>query len=436
MVGIILALSLTLLLLTVESSLQTSIVWDRTTAWTPWLYKIGPFSIADIVIVTVSLYVLFRLLLRPVIIKSSYVGLCLLALVYLCIGLIYNIGVFTLWKTYFYDTKVVLFLTVPYLFLMLSRNHETIIQWFSPKRIFIYCAIASIIDFSVVNIFGKSEYPSFLGYPAIPQIFPFSLIIVGIAFATKLKYRILFIILLAFELVNTVNRLSLGSLFNAGAIILYIMVLSVNVKFKARTALLVLSVLLVNVVAVLLITNPLNMAILAAKGEGATTREVQLENVLLSFNKNIPGVLGKGLGSTWFTYVPISDTDIYSVGTSVGSTSDEAMGSPVQFIFNWTPPSLLYKWGIIGSILLCCFIGIYVQWNTNKIKQLTRLGLSKMEGRYLYALLVISSIYIIENFTYIGQVKQSLITSVLAFCVTHRIQTKFKALSGGVSNVR
>ena len=430
----ILAISFILLLLTVESSLQTSIIWDRASAWTPWLYKVGPFSIADIVIIIVSLYVLFRFILRPVIINSPYVGLCLLALVYLCIGLIYNLSVFTLWKPYFYDIKIVLFLTVPFLFLMMLKKDARVLQWLSPKRIFIYYALAGVIDFSIVNIFGESEYPSYLGYPAVPQIFPFSLIIVGIIFGTKKKYKILFLLMFGIELLNAVNRLSLGILFNAGAIILYILILSVNVKVGVRAVLVIFSVFFVNVMAVLLITNPLNMAMLAAKGEGFTTRQVQLENVLLNFNINIPGVIGKGLGSTWFEMVPIPETDIYSVGSSVGKSSESAMASPVKFIFNWTPPSLLYKWGVIGSLLLCCLVAFYFQRYANEIRQLKRLGVNKMNIRYLYALLIISTIYILENFTYIGQAKQSLITSIIVFNAVYSIQAKFVETHSVVSH--
>ena len=48
---------LILLLLSVESSLQTSIALDRSLAlWTVWLYKLGSLTIADIGIILISLY--------------------------------------------------------------------------------------------------------------------------------------------------------------------------------------------------------------------------------------------------------------------------------------------------------------------------------------------------------------------------------------------
>jgi len=413
-----------LLLLSVESSLQTSIIWNRSIAWTPWLYKIGFFSIADIIIILVSIFTIIRLLRKSIIPRSGYLAICLIAFIYLFIGLIYNIGVFTFWKTYFYDFKVVLYLTVPYLFLYSIKGKEKVIKWFTPKRIFIYAAIAALIDLAIVNIWGRVEYPSNYGLPVIPSLLPISVSIVGILYARKFSLKILFLILLFLEIINSMNRLSFGILFVGIAAILYISVLRLNVNRGVRFMLILSALLIVNVSYVILLPNPLNISLLSKKKDGAVTRQIQLENVLSNFDKNIPGIIGKGLGSTWFVYTPIPEMDIYSVGTSVGKTSKEAMSMPVQFIFNSTPPSLLYKWGIVGSILLVFFITAYFHKLLKGIQELKRYHLDKDEERYLYAVLLISILFILDNFTYIGILKSSLVTSLLAFCAEHNIQLR------------
>ena len=300
-----LVLCLILLLLSVESSLQTSIIWDRSTAWTLWLYKVGPFSVADIIIIAITGIVIIRLLLNSSIPASPYLLLCLLALAYLCIGFIYNVGVYTLWKTYLYDVKVFLYLLVPYLFLNSIKYSTKLIGLLSPKHIFTYMAIASLIDSTVVNLSGTSEYPQILGFPAVPPLLPMAVILAGIIYAKKATHKIIFLAFLGFEFVSAVNRLSLGLLFNAAQILLFIFVLHFNLRFTARFIAIFASILLINLASLLLVTNPFNWTLLAAKAEGSITRQVQMENAVENFKHNIPGAIGKGLGSTWFEYIPI-----------------------------------------------------------------------------------------------------------------------------------
>ena len=163
-----------MLFLSVESSLQTSIIWDRSTAWwTPWLYKIGPFSIADIIIILITVVTINRILLQGKIgfSQMKYRLICLFAFIYLYLGFIYNIGIYTFWKTYLYDVKAFLYLTIPYFFLYTLKNSRTkIIEWFTPRRIFTYCIVASFIDWAIVNIIGQIEYPQHLHLPVIPVI--------------------------------------------------------------------------------------------------------------------------------------------------------------------------------------------------------------------------------------------------------------------------
>ena len=417
----LLSFLLVVLLMSVESSLQTSIIWDRSTAWTPWLYKVGPLTIADMITIAVAAFTLLHILHRSVLPRSAYLGVCLLALVYLYLGFIYNLGVYTFWKTFLYDVKVVLYLTVPYLFFYISRN-SAVVNWFTPKHIFIFGAIAAILDFAIVHIWGQSEYPSYLGLPPLLPLVPLPVTIVGLLFARRKSHKALFLLLFSFELVSTINRLSLGSLFNAAIALGYIVALRFRVDFKIKFVSILLGIMATNLVAVILLADPFHIPLLAPKAEGALTRQIQLENAVLNFSENIPGVIGKGLGSTWFEHVPIPSYDVYSVGTSVGKTAQESLAMPVKFIFNFGPAALLYKWGVLGTVLLAFFIAQYFERSANKLRQLGQCPANRHAVRYSYAVLIISSIFVIENFTYIGILKTSLITSLLAFYVEHNIQ--------------
>lgn len=419
-----LVLFIILLLLSVESSLQTSIVWNRNSAWTLWLRKIGPFSIADIFILIIAVITFIKISLKQVIPLSPYLTMGILAIIYLFIGFIYNLKVFTLWKTYMYDFKVVLYLFVPYLFFYTIKRKTSYISLFTPKRLFICTAVASLIDFTIVNLFGKSEYPQFLGFPAVPVLVPMIVLSVGFAYSSVKLHRYFFLFFLCFELISAINRLSLGILVELASFLFYFFVIKLSLNFNKRFLMVLIAVLLVNLASLMFITNPFNWRILAAKAEGSLTRQIQMENVVENFGYNIPGVIGKGLGSTWFEFIQIPAKDIYSVGTSVGSTSENAMAMPVKFIFNFGPPALLYKWGVIGTVALIFLLTRYFHINFNRIKKLKQSKIGMDEIRYLEAILIISFLFVMGTFTYIGNLKPSLITSILAFYVENQIRVK------------
>lgn len=428
----VIASALLLLLLTVESSLQPSIIFNRGGAWwTPWLYKIGPISVADIIIILITGYTLIVLLIRAFngglsVYRSAYLPLVLIACSYLGIGLFYNLVVYSYWKTFLYDFKAILYLTVPYLFLAVCADRY-IRSWFVLPWIFVYLALANLIDFGIVTIFGRSEYPSIFGVPSIPPLVPVVVSIAGFVFSRKTWQRVLFGLLFMLEIFISINRISLGSLFNASVAVGIVYLLRVRAQFVGR--LLVVAVIIIgsNLAYLLLVTNPFDISLIAAKTEGSLTRVVQMQNVYANFGLNIPGWIGKGLGSTWFELIPIPQNDIYSVGTSVGRTSGEAMASPVKFVFNLSPAAIVYKWGALGLALLCVGITWYYHTSLNRVRALYVKGAA---NPLLFPALVISVVYVIENFTYIGNLKAALVTSLLVFFVENGIREMYRDESG------
>jgi hypothetical protein len=383
----------------------------------------------------ISAFTLFCIIRKMSIPRSAYLRICALVFVYLIIGFIYNLSVFELWKTYFFDFKVFLCLTIPYLFLYTSTN-SIIGRWFTVKRIFVYSIIAGTLDLLVAWIFFGHflgipiPYPQYLGFPTmVPQILPAHVAMIGILFSVKIKYKFAFFVLALVNIVSCINTLSIGYLSILPFFLFLVIVLLLKVNTLMKAWLILASIVVLNVSLVFLMTNPFHLDLLTMKSEGATTRKVQLDNALLNFNQNIPGIIGKGWGSTWFEYIPVPEQDVFSVGTSVATESEEAMAMPVKFIFNWMPPALLHKWGAMGVILLSLLLARFYENLANRIRELKRNGLRKGMSKYLYAILIIAFCYVISDFMWNTTLAGSVFTSVLVFSVESEIKRTFRSLS-------
>jgi hypothetical protein len=140
-----------------------------------------------------------------------------------------------------------------------------------------------------------------------------------------------------------------------------------------------------------------------------------MEDVGLNYQSNFPIVIGKGLGSTWFAYVPVPISDVYSVGTSVADTPAGSVTSPVQFIFNFVPASFLYKWGIAGGIILAYLFARFYGGGRNQLAMFPTQAGSSAKWQRLW--LLVAFLYVVHNFTYIGAMRDSVITSLLAFYI-------------------
>ena len=427
------ALLVTLLLTRDYTLMVNEVVFHRNAAWwSPWLYKTGLLTVADIIIISITAFTLICIVMRMSIPRSAYLKICGLTFAYLIIGFIYNISVYTLWKTYLYDFKVFLCLTVPYLFLHNSLG-SNVLKMFSIKLIFFYVIIAGTIDLLVSWVYfvyslGISiPYPQFLGFPiVVPLILPAHVAMVGVLFADKMKYKIIFLFLALFNVISAINTLSFGYLSIIPMYIPFLFVLFSRISLPAKAGFIFAIIVIANLTLVTLITNPLKLNILDQKSDGAITRIIQLDNALLNSKENIPGLIGKGWGSTWFEYIPIPENDVYSVGTSVAAEQEEAMALPVKFIFNWMPPALMHKWGILGMILLSFFVTNFYEILVKKIRKLKRLGLCKRSRRYLYAISIIAFFYVMSDFMWSTSLTGSVFSSILAFCVEREIDTYAK----------
>jgi hypothetical protein len=257
-----------------------------------------------------------------------------------------------------------------------------------------------------------------LGLPTFLQLAPLPVLLVGFLTARKPAHRWIFAALLVIESVSTINRLALGSIALAVMAIPFIVLMPRRMSATVRFLLVAVTIIGTNLMSVYLLSNPLHLGLLEAKADGALTRQIEWDNVLLNYDANFPIAIGKGLGTTWFEYIQLPSIDAYAVGTSVGDTLQESRTSPVKFVFNFTAPALLYKWGFLGILLLAYFLARYfgrLQQRYQAIPPLNR------EGSSLPVLMMIGFILALDNFTYIGLAKASLITSLIAFQIEFRL---------------
>jgi hypothetical protein len=267
----------------------------------------------------------------------------------------------------------------------------------------------------IVYFFEAIEYPSLLGIQVFPSLLPCIVAIVGIAISKKIIHKIFFIVIMLFDIFNAVNRLSLGVVFNYMTAPLILLVFWPPVKIFSRYALLTLLLFSITIFTVYVLYNP--FGIVANKAEGAKGRVIATENFWANAQENIPGFIGKGLGSTYFDRVGRNKQDLYSVGTSMGNTFGKSDESEVLFIMHG-PMGPFYKWGLIGYLLLLFLIVRYHNYYFNKLRKL-KSYLSDKQCRLLFAELLITSWFLVNYLTSIGQVSPSMMTSLLVYIV-HR----------------
>lgn len=404
---------LLILLLSRDSSVMTSLIWDRGSVfWSAWMFKKGLFSVADLIIIALSFVVYLRLIKKPVILYSPYLMLCLLISFYLTIGFIYNIAVYPFWKTFFYDLKIVLLLIVPYILLSQIKSRR-IRNLFKPEFIVLYFILSQLIDYTIVILTGGApESINIFHLPMLPFAFGFIFTIPAFVYATKVRYRVLFGTMFLMDVMQYLNVGGLYGFFKAFEYGCLIFFLRFRMSLKGKVAALLILIISFHIISFIALTNPITASI-----KPIDTRMIQLKNVWENFNRNIPGVIGKGLGSTWFEVEKIPEYDIYSVGTSLGQDIERAMEKPVKFVFNYWTASLLYKWGIIGSLLLIAFAGNYLYRLQANIDKLNAMGIAKDRIKYLKAVSFISFFFVYNNFQMIGSCYYSLLTSLFAFYI-------------------
>jgi hypothetical protein len=415
---------LIVLLCSVDSSITASIAIFREFAWTPWLYRVpfaplSAFSVADLVILALTAWVAWRIGMRGRLALTPYLALGVLASIYAAFGLLYVLSVYPAWKPWVFDMKVLLLLFVPYLFLRLTAD-ATVRRWFSPTRIWIYLFVAGAIDTLLTYTIGLVERGAFLGMPIVNPIIPPIVPLIWAFFARRPAVRMAMIALFIVTTLNTLNRAAYIPLFNTIVATAAVTVFLVRMPALRRVTLLVAMITLLHGLSVLAIRYGEHVPLVRNKADGAQIRHTQWENFVRNSEGNLFAVTGKGIGSTWFEYVRIEDPAGFSMGASISSDWEATRYSPVKFIYNWTAPALLQKWGIAGGVALLFVISMFYARLRDAARRTATVLQEPGHVRAVVPHLLIATVFIIENFTFVGALAASLVTSLLAWDVERR----------------
>lgn len=338
-------LPLFLLIAFPETSIQTGLALEKKSCHTIYLCKsLFGIGISDWIILVMTIILICNIFLNLGRIKltrsSSFYKITIISLVYLLIGIIYNIFVYHDLIAYLYDFKVFLYFTVTYYWIKIFTKFE-----FSHKHlilIFILLALGSLWDYVYVSNFGSYERPNRISF--IPNIMPLvgvNLIIMYL-FCFK-KYRIFMSLILLFEILILFNQASLGSIYSIGILLVFIFLYKVKLKENYHLFILIFSYLFLLLPFQLIIYEILPL-ITDLKSEGLEIRKIKTIVIFENYLMNIPFIIGKGLGSTYFETVTSDLTNVFSTGIY-------HLEGNVKFVIH-SPLVIFYKYGVIGFFII------------------------------------------------------------------------------------
>lgn len=364
LVARLLLLSMIFLLCFSEVTLQTSLIFSRDLSLSPWIFRVGLFTPADYWLLAAATYLVYKYLGALAFPNGNFMHLVCLLFVYLVIGLMYNFLIYLNWKTYLYDIKAVLYIITPYLLLKNVRG-LAFLRYLTPKYVLFYCVLAAVIDTGFTYLVASPEYPEFLNIPAYATIFDAGALFLWFLISKDGAFKLFIGFVLLVELVGLLNKLSLTPLYGVCYAIFYFLISKVR-RYNSRVfgSMAVFYVFQIFIPLVLLFSP---VGLMSEKSDGIVTRTIQWNNFLINASENFTGIVGKGLGSTWFEYEKMPSSDIYAVGTSMGDDVESSMALPVKFIFNFLPAGIFQKFGVIGcffiTYLICkaCFKVSYIK---------------------------------------------------------------------------
>lgn len=332
-----------------DISLKTYFAISRDLIFHPYMHRIGYFTIADICI----FYFLILIILKYKELIYSIQTVKELLLFYIFYGMIGFIQLFfgySSLKTLLYDVKALLYIFVPYLILKIYKFgwSQRLVKFIIPILF-----IGLISDSVYTNLFWGTEYAEFLHIPGFIESSLFGLVLsYAFYFPSIITFSALFI-----EIIGTVNRLSLGSIYIILISIIMILTFSKFKKIKS-IYLYLLSFLMIFLVIVPIIISLNFFGILNVKADSLSIRKQQFYEFIDNSNRFPTVILGNGLGALWDYKSSSIANDTYSVGNSMSINSNlmESKINTKRFIFNFGPAAIFYKFGIIGVCIMILII--------------------------------------------------------------------------------
>lgn len=395
-----------ILLISPEYSIQTSLHLEKKSCHTIYLCKtyLG-LGVADWIIIIMSLILFFFIFLQKGIIfinkNSTFYKVTLVSILYLIIGIVYNIFVQYHLVSYLYDFKIFLYFVVIYYWLQIFCKFK-----FSSKHliyIFLIMAIGSLWDYIYVINYGVVQRPNLISFMPVmmPLIDPNFVILLMVCFKQHRWWLSFFLI---FEILSLFNQATLGGIYGVCIAIMFILLYQRIFKEKLLFTILILSYLFI-IVALPLILYEILPYISDIKSDGLNIRKMKTLSLMDNFFTNIPILIGKGLGSTYFETVVSSYTNIYSTG--VNHTEGN-----VKFVMH-TPLAIFYKFGLIGSMIM-----IFILLKTS-IKLFLKHQFQK--DNLAYFLSICFPIFIMGSLISPGIIKNAILAAIFIFISDQKI---------------
>jgi len=339
------ALPVLLLLIFPETSIQTSLALEKIGCHSIYLCKVYlNIGVADWIIIMMALIIIVNIFFsygRILVNKNSdFYKVALIYMIYLVIGILYNIFVQYELIAYLYDLKVILYFLVIYYWLQLFCKFE-----FSSKDlifVFLIMALGVLWDYFYIRNFGVVERPNLISI--MPTILP----LININFVILLmlcfkKYRLWLLFLLIFEILSLFNQAALGSIYAIFTTTIIIFLYQKKFHKNLLFVILFISFLFLYFVLPLLIYEFFPY-ISELKSDGLDIRKMKTLSALDNYFMNFSIIIGKGLGATYFETVTSIYTNVYSTGV-------HHQDSNVKFIMH-SPLAIFYKFGLIGSFAI------------------------------------------------------------------------------------
>lgn len=395
-----------LLLLFPEYSIQTSLHLEKKSCHTIYLCKtyLG-LGVSDWIIVLMGLILIFCILHKGYISidkSSTFYKVVQISIIYLIIGAIYNLTVVFNLISYLYDFKLFLYFIVIYFWLKQFGRVEL-----EEKHIiyfFIIGAIGSLWDYYYVSNFGVIQRPNLLPFiPVImPLIEPNYLILLMICFK---QHRWWLSFLFIFEILSLFNQATLGGLYGLGMAIVFILIY--QKKFTEKLIFIILFFSFIFLLAVLpLILYEVLPMISDIKSDGLDIRKMKTLSVLDNYFMNIPIIIGKGLGSTYFETFTSDYTNVFSTGVHFTEGN-------VKFVMH-TPLALFYKFGLVGTFAMM-YILIKTSVKLFKLSQFKNDNMAKFLS-ISYPLIIMGSLITP------GIIKNALMVGIFIFISDQKLQ--------------
>jgi len=378
------ALPIILLLVFPETTIKTSLALNKTSCHSIYLCKVNlGLGVADWIIVFMAAILIFYTILnygRVYINKDSiFYKLLIIYLIYLIIGIFYNIFVYHDLIAYLYDFKTFMYFAVTYywfrVFCSFKITSNNIIF------IFLIMAIGPLWDyFYLLFDSGIAQRPNLI--PFMPVIMPLIeynfIILLMICFK---QHRLILLFFLIFEILSIFNQASLNSIYGLFAFFVFIFLYQKRFGESLIFILLFLAILIFSIFLPLVIYEILPL-ITNLKSDGLDIRVMKTLAAWDNYFMNFPVIIGKGLGSTYFETFSSVYNNIYSHGINHQEGN-------VKFILH-SPLAMFYKFGLVGGLIMI-FILLKSSIKLFSIYKLRNNNLAKFMSM-LYPLFIIGTL--------------------------------------------